>query len=445
MAGLAAACALAEAGARVTLIERRPQLGGRVYSYLHPALDEEVDSQHVVLGCCTNLMDLVGGQGIRWYDELVFLETNGRRSTMRPGVLPAPMHQTMSFLEAPMLSLRDKAGIARGLLEFLRGYPATDEEGFDTWLKRTGQTERAVRHFWQPVVVGALNDVFARCSTRYAGKVFYETFLRSAQGGRLGIPAAPLNGFLSPVFERARAAGVRFEHRMRVDALEPLASGRWALQCEQDAQRLETDAVVLAMNFADTRALLARTPGCEQLLGAGEFLSSPITTVHLWFDREISELDHAVLLDTRIEWMFYKSRIRNWPSGRGSYLELTTSASWAELKQSREAILESALRELKLFFPAAGEAQLLKSAVLKEARATFSVTPGLDRHRPRQATSVPGLFLAGDWTRTDWPSTMEGAVRSGRLAAGAVAGGAEDLFLTPDLPPAGLMRWLARA
>ena len=131
---------------------------------------------------------------------------------------------------------------------------------------------------------------------------------------------------------------------------------------------------------------------------------------------------------------------------RGSYIELTISASFKQLKQSREEILASALRELALFFPAVHEAKLIKSGILKDARATFSVTPGLDAFRPAQATPWSGLFLAGDWTQTGWPSTMEGAVRSGYLAAEAVtrSSGNAQTFLKPDLPAAGLMKLLAR-
>jgi zeta-carotene desaturase len=173
------------------------------------------------------------------------------------------------------------------------------------------------------------------------------------------------------------------------------------------------------------------------------FTVAPITTVHLWYDRDVVGIDHAVLLDTRIQWMFAKSRIRRWPVERGSYLELVISASWPELEMGREEILSSALRELEQFFPAVKIAKLVKSGVLKEARATFSVTPGLDRFRQKQATEWSGLYLAGDWTATEWPSTMEGAVRSGRLAAGTLMGDA-NRFMAPELPAQGLMRWLSR-
>jgi squalene-associated FAD-dependent desaturase len=448
LAGLAAAVALAGDGARVTLLERRPQIGGRAYSYLHPALGETVDSQHVVLGCCTNLLDLCAKAGtagqIRWYDELTFLEPNGSRSVMRPDGLPAPAHQTLSFLRAPMLSLRDKATIAAGLMQFLRGYPESDAESFAQWLKRSGQTERAIRHFWEPVVVGALNDSFERCSTKYAGKVFHESFLRSPEGGRLGIPAAPLTEFFAPVAELARAKGVRLELKAGVDKLVRNASGGWT--AVTSAGELAAEKVVLALDFRQTQRLLAGLEGVPESLREGAdspFVAAPITTIHLWFDREVTDLDHAVLLDTRIQWMFAKSRIRGWDAARGSYLELVISASWPELERGREAILASALAEARVFFPRMNEAKLVKTSVLKEARATFSVTPGLDRFRPQQETGLPGLYLAGDWTRTEWPSTMEGAVRSGRLAAGAVRGD-RGRFMAEELPATGLMRWLSR-
>ena len=449
-AGLAAAVALAGVGAKVTLVERRPYIGGRAYSYDHPALEETIDSQHVVLGCCTNILDLCQQAGmsdtIRWYNELTFLEPNGRRSLIRPGSLPAPAHQAMSFLRAPMLGLRDKARIAAGLARFLRGYPADDSESFAVWLKRTGQTERSIRHFWEPIVVGALNDGFERCSVKYAGKIFHESFLRSPEAGRLGIPAAPLSEFFAPIARLAEQLGVTVKLKAGIERIAQGSDRRWRVHA--GGEEISSDAVVLATDFRQTKTLLAGLPegskDAAPLADVFERLTpAPITTIHLWYDRDVTGLDHAVLLDTRIQWMFAKSRIRRWPAERGSYLELVISASWPELEMGREDILASALREAELFFPAIRQATLIKSGVLKEARATFSVTPGLDKFRPQQKTAWPGLYLAGDWTATEWPSTMEGAVRSGRLAAGAVVG-APLRFMAPETPASGLMRWLSR-
>lgn len=471
LAGLAATAALATAGVRVTTLERKRYVGGRAYSYLHPALEEEIDSQHVMLGCCTNLVDLCRLSGadrfVRWYDSIPFLEPataehGTRESLVGPGGLPAPPAATWTFLRAPMLGAVDKLRVVRGVVEFLRGFPEDDTEPFSAWLQRTGQTPLAVKHFWEPVVLATLNDTFERSSTRYVGKVVHETLLRNGAGGRLGIPAQPLSVFYEAFAKLAERKGASFRLRASVDRLERADDGsRWRAVLS-DGTSLEAGQVILALPFEATAKLLGTVPVtaavtkvCEDLR---QFRHAPITTVHLWFDRAVTSMDHAGLLDTRIQWMFNKTGIRRGMAervgdagspeqagrGGGQYLELTISGSFPELRMGREEILASALGELARFFPAVREARLVKSGVLKEARATFSVTPGLDRFRPVSEAPGDGLFLAGDWTRTGWPSTMEGAVRSGRLAAEAVvrAGGGELSALSADLPPAGLMRLL---
>jgi zeta-carotene desaturase len=228
-----------------------------------------------------------------------------------------------------------------------------------------------------------------------------------------------------------------------VETLERSPDGRWSVQA--GGSTFTAADVVLASDFKQTRSLLASLESSDEgraklAHGFDQFIPAPITTIHLWYDRDVTGIDHAVLLDTRIQWVFVKSRIRRWPVERGSYQELVISASWPELQMGREEILSSALAEFETFFPVAREAKLLKTGVLKEARATFSVTPGLDRYRPQQTTRWPGLYVAGDWTATEWPSTMEGAVRSGRLAAGAVAGD-RLRFMAPELPATGLMKF----
>jgi squalene-associated FAD-dependent desaturase len=461
-AGLAAAVALSGAGASVSLLERKPFVGGRAYSYPHPALDEVIDSQHVLLGCCTNLVDLCNlsgaSQHIRWYDTITFLEpstrsTPSRRSDIAPTALPSPGHSALSFLRAPMLSLKDKSRITLGLLDFFRSYPATDDQPFSAWLQRTRQTKRAIRHFWEPIIVGTLNDTFDRCSTRYAGQVFHESFLKSAAGGRLGIPSQPLSDFYAAVAHLAAQQGTALYPRTSIDSIAHLPSGLWQVTAS-NGDRHHAPTLLLALPFEQTARLLATLPETstprqriEPLLS--HFTHAPITTIHLWFDRPVTDLDHAALLDTRIQWMFNKTLIRRLETAQapqGQYLELVISASFSELRQTSEQILAFALVELTRFFPAVREATLLKSAVLKEARATFSVTPGLDRFRPTPDAPGDNLYLAGDWTLSGWPSTMEGAVRSGRLAAEAIARSTDNAatFLTPPLPPAGLMKLFSR-
>jgi squalene-associated FAD-dependent desaturase len=452
VAGLAAASALARTGKSVTVLERKPYVGGRAYSYEHPALEEVVDSQHVLLGCCTNLIELCEQAGtadkIRWYDEQTFLEPNGRASTIVTSGLPAPLHFAPSFLKMPMLGVKDKLGIARGLMEFFRGYPAEDHESVEQWLKRTKQTELSIRHFWRPIVMATLNDGFAHCSTRYAGKVFHELFVKSSTGGRLGIPMVPLSEFYAAAARLIESLGSTVRLRASVEGIVQEPDGRWRANVADAAYT--ADSIILALPFEQTQKLLStmrwNVPSAlstkdDLELKIARQTHSPFTSILLWYDREITDLDHAWLLDTTIEWFFHKSRIRRYAPERGSYVELVIAGSKAQLSMSREEILSSALKELEMFFPAVRQARLVKSGVLKEARATFSVMPGLDRFRPSQSTEWPGLFLAGDWTATEWPSTMEGGVRSGRLAAGAVMGDA-GRFMAPETPASGLMRWL---
>ncbi len=468
LAGLAAAVALSGAGANVTLLERKPYIGGRAYSYRHPALEEIIDSQHVLLGCCTNLLDLCRLSGtdryIRWYDDIPFLEPapmgqqerGARRSVIGPRWgLPAPAQNALSFLRAPMLSMRDKLRIGLGLREFLGGYEhESDEEPFSAWLQRTAQTEGGIRHLWEPLIVATLNDTMDRCSTRYAAQVIYESLLKTQQGGRLGIPTQPLSEFYAATAELAQKQETSLLLRAGVERLEQKGA-LWFASTSVGLQH-RAPHLLLALPFEQTVKLLNTLPeshpACAAVLPlARHFQHAPITTVHLWFDREITDLDQAALLDTRIQWLFNKTRIRKTSSGShhshgegNQYLELTISASFAELQQSREQILSAALGELGRFFPKVRQAHVLKSAVLKEARATFSVTPGLERFRPL-ADPGSGLFLAGDWVRTGWPSTMEGAVRSGRLAATAIHSkfpGPQRSFMTPDLPAEGLAKLL---
>src|SRR3954468_14094931 len=224
LAGLSAACALADAGMKVTLFERRPYLGGRASSYEHPGTNETVDNcQHVLLGCCTNLIDFYRRLGveekIRWFDTLNFIEPGGRLSRLGPSLLPAPFHSTPAFLRAKFLSIGDKDAIARGLLALMPGLPAETDETFLSWLERHGQTPRAIQRFWEPVLVSALNESLDRMSVRYAAQVFRESFLKSAAAGRMGIPQVPLTQLYGVAGEYIRDHGGELLLRCGVEAI----------------------------------------------------------------------------------------------------------------------------------------------------------------------------------------------------------------------------------
>jgi squalene-associated FAD-dependent desaturase len=447
LAGLAAGCALAEAGFRVSLFERRPYLGGRASSYQHPGTGEVVDNcQHVLLGCCTNLVDFYRRTGveekIRWFDRLVFVEPGGRQSAISPTWLPAPLHTAPSFLLAPSLGLSDKLGIARAMLAIARGTEDDGRENFRHWLERHGQTARAIERFWKVVLVSALNEELERSSVRYGAQVFRESFLKSAAAGRMGVPTVPLTELYNAAGDYIAQRGGEVQLRAPVEALA--ADPEKVKLCVAGTE-VACDFAVLALPFNAIGGVLPQDEIVGPLRHAAEQMeSSPITGIHLWFDRQITELEHAVLLDRTIQWMFHKSKLlgRKAEDG-GSYLELVVSSSKGLVDKSKNEIVDLAVGEMGEFFPAVRNARLVKSTVIKEVHATWSPGPGADRNRPPAVTAWPRVFLAGDWAATGWPATMEGAVRSGYMAGEALARAAGvrgSRFLVPDLPARGLMR-----
>jgi squalene-associated FAD-dependent desaturase len=447
LAGLAAGCALAENGFRVSLLERRPYLGGRASSYEHPSTGEVVDNcQHVLLGCCTNLVEFyrrIGvEQKIRWYDQLTFLEPGGRASVIAPCWLPAPLHTAPAFLHAACLNLSDKLAIGRAMAALAPLELRDTGQSFLAWLQQHGQTGPAVERFWRPILVSALNEDVDRVSVPYAAQVVRESFLKSAAAGRMGVPTVPLTELYNAAGDYIRAHGGEVRLRCGVEWFRAEFGGTKLSLAEGEA---DFDFVVLAVPFDGLLRLLPSTSAAEPLKQAlGHFESSPITGIHLWFDRQITDLDHAVLLDRTIQWMFHKSKLLGRTNNNGgSYVELVVSSSKTLVDKPRAEILEMAVRELGEFFPAVRAANVVKSTVIKEVHATYSPRPGIDAFRPKPETVWPRVFLAGDWTATGWPATMEGAVRSGYIAAQCVAraGGVRNAaFLVPDLAPAGFMR-----
>ena len=446
LAGLSAGCALADAGFKVTLFERRPFLGGRASSYEHPGTGEIVDNcQHVLLGCCTNLIDFYRRLGVEqkiaWFDTLYFIEPGGRRSEISPSPLPAPLHSTPAFLRARFMDFADKDAIARAMLVLMNGLPRDTEESFLQWLLRHGQTDQAIERFWMPVLVSALNEDLDRMSVRYAAQVFRESFLKSAQAGEMGVPSVPLTELYSAAGDYMRARWGEVRLRCGVEAVSPSAEG---IALRAGEQQFRFDAAVLAVPFDSLAKMLPATAEAAPLQAMlAKFEHSPITGIHLWFDREVTKLPHAVLLDRTIQWMFNKTLLQEREEQNGkSYLELVVSSSKSLVTKSRQEIIELAVAELAEFFPAVREARLEKATVIKEVHATYSAKPLSDSYRPQSKTAWPGIFLAGDWTSTGWPATMEGAVRSGYMAAEALAQsrGEPCDVLVPDLKATGLMR-----
>jgi squalene-associated FAD-dependent desaturase len=450
VAGMSAACALAEAGLRVQLVEQRGYLGGRASSYPHPGVNEVIDNcQHVLFGCCTNLIGFyrrIGVAGrIHWTSEMTMIEPGGRRSPLGPSHLPAPLHGLPRLLSAHAFTIADKVALARAFGALIRPIPPDSTESLGQWLRRHKQTEGALNRFWRLVIASALNADIDSIALPYAAKVIRELFMNSAEAGSMGMSAVPLSELYArvPPFLTERGGSVLLNTRVEGAAWDSSA-GQWTIRTR--AGELASEFVIVALSFDATGKLLPHLPAAEGAETLARQIERhehwPICSVHLWFDREITELEHAVLLDREIHWMYNKSRLHPDRKGKGSYIELVVSASRTFAALSREAAIQQALAELVEFFPAVAEAKLEKAALTKEVHATFGVPPGIEAARPHALSPWKNLFLAGDWTATGWPSTMESGARSGHLAAEAVckAIGEPRTILNPDLKPRGLMR-----
>ncbi len=455
LAGLSAGVALAEAGWRVRLFEQRPFLGGRATSYVLPDGEHVDNCQHVTLGCCTNLDDFyrrVGSAGkVKFFDRLVFLDPQGRIGEMQAGILPAPFHMLGSFATFSPLTFSDRISIARAMLDILRSHGHTadlDEPGGISmleWLSRRKQTPGAIERFWRVVLVSALDEELDRTDARYGVDVFWKAFVSNRTGYRMGVPTVPLadlyDGCKAEIEKRGGEVTLRSPVRkihMANNSLE---------RVEFDGGRMETaDAFVFALPHEALLSLLPE-PALQAepaFAGLAKIRVSPITGVHFWFDREVMKEPFVTLLDTNTQWIFNKTALYGPKEGtkeNSQYLQLVISASYDLLPKSRQEIIDLCLKEVKQVLPIARAANLLKATVIKETAATFSPQPGVDLLRPTQQTNIRRFFLAGDWTSTGWPATMEGAVRSGYLAAEAVLrnAGAPKTFLQPDLAPDGLV------
>jgi squalene-associated FAD-dependent desaturase len=419
LAGLAAAAALCSAGHSVRLFEARPFLGGRATSY---EIDEETidNCQHVLLRCCVNLMDFYQRLGVEndiaFHREIFFIEPGGRMSTLRAGLLPAPNHFAESFLRLSFLNAGEKLDVVRAIrsIEHEHGRDDLDRITMQEWLEEKRQPARAIERFWRQVLVSAINEELDRMAAAHAFQVFRLGFLARKNSYEMGVPNVPLGRLYG---REAWARIGEAELRMRSPIEKIVIENGSVRHVVVAGEAIRADHYVCALPFERVNSVIPDLP-----LDLAAFEHSPITGIHLWFDRPVTNLPHATLLDRTIQWMFNKSE--------GRYIQLVVSASRSLETMPRADVIALALRELAEFFPAARDAKLEKSHVVKEIRATFSAAPGLESRRPLSRTAIPNLFLAGDWTRSGWPATMEGAVRSGYLAAEAITGKS---FLIPDI------------
>jgi squalene-associated FAD-dependent desaturase len=429
LAGLASTAALAGAGHTVRLLEARRFLGGRATSYEIGTGDdaETIDNcQHILLRCCVNLLDFYGRLGVEnqiaFHREITFIEPGGRRSVLRAGLLPAPAHFAESFLSLKFLNLAEKLAVMRAIRAIGRQSQRRadlDRITMLDWLKEQRQPPRAIERFWRQVLVSAINEELDRMAASHGFQVFRLGFLARKNSYEMGVPAVPL-GELYRAEAWQKIGGASIQTSTPVERI--VIEGGAVRAVATAAGELRADFYICALPFEKVGAVAP-----DLALDLVGFEHSPITGIHLWFDRPVTDLPHATLLDRTIQWMFNK--------GEGRAIQLVVSASRGLVEMPRAEVIALALRELAEFFPEVREAKLEKAHVVKEIRATFSARPGLEARRPASRTGTRNLFLAGDWTRSGWPATMEGAVRSGYLAAEAVAeaAGTPQRFLLPDI------------
>jgi squalene-associated FAD-dependent desaturase len=416
LAGLAAAVRLAQDDWRVTILESKSRLGGRAASFTDPTTGELIDAcQHVSMGCCTQFAQFCRTIGIDHLlarqKTLYFMTRERRVSRFRADPLPAPLHLARSFLGAHFLTWREKLQITLALRSLIRE-TASHDPPLLPWLQAHRQSQRTIDRFWSVVLVSALNESIDRIGLRYARKVFLDAFWSNRRGFEVQIPTVPLDRLYGAELQkwltdhnvevRLNAAVTQFSFRARaVDSVTL-----------RNSESLAADAYISAVPSDRLLDLLPDDliAGDPTFANLHHLESSPITSIHFWFDRPITDMPHVVFVDCLSQWLFNRG---------DNYVQIVVSAAQQFRGVRADEIQIRILDELMTMFPNLAAAKLLRSKVVTEHAATFSPVPGLDQWRPGPVTPIEKLFLAGDWTATGWPATMEGAVISGYRAAEA--------------------------
>jgi squalene-associated FAD-dependent desaturase len=419
LAGLAAATALAKEGFRVTILESRDRLGGRAGSFQDSVTGQLIDTcQHVSMGCCTNFAHFCRTVGIdallKPQPCLYFMTPDRRVTTFRADPLPAPLHLGRSFWRTHYLTWTEKVRVAWGLACMACTRSAADPP-FCDWLRQHGQTPNTVQRFWGLVLTSALNESPARIGLRYARKVFVDGFLRHRRGFEVELPTVPLGRLYGEELQRwLNDHGVSVQLNTAAKALNTVDNRIGSIQLRPQGT-IEADWYIATVPFDRLLDLLpaelAERHDCFRNLRGLE--TSPITSVHVWYSCPVLKLPHVVLVDCVGQWVFNRGE-----TARGEhYIQVVVSAARQFRGLGHDEVQRRIIGELAELFPAAKPASVRRSRVITEHAATFSAVPGVDALRPAQTTPLTNFFIAGDWTSTGWPATMEGAVRSGYLAA----------------------------
>jgi squalene-associated FAD-dependent desaturase len=425
-AGLAAATALVERGARVRLLEARRVLGGRSRSWVDPATgDVEDNGQHLVLGCYDEFLAFLrrtgGVSDLRFLErsQITLLEPGGRPCRFSPGPFPPPLDLLWGLLRLPGFPLGD-ALRARALVRELRRPAGSPDRSVAQWLDEAGQSTEARRRFWDPLVLATLNLSPERAPCSLLAGVLRRALLGGPEALRPGFPRRGLGPLIvEPALRFLKGRGTIVLAGAPVTRLEWDKGGRFLAARTRDDSLHRAGAAVLAVPHREAADLLAdKVDGFdrERVEALG---SSPIVAVHLWFDRQVADHEMAGFIDSPVHWVFDRGRIGG--AKKPGYLALVSSAAEEMARWDRRRLERVSLAEVRRFLPASRVATLLRARVLKERRATPAFGPSHGRLRPEAKTSVSNLCLAGDWTSTGLPATLEGATASGHRAAKILA------------------------
>lgn len=423
MAGLAAAVDLVRRGRTVVLIERKQHLGGRTYSFVHPETGDDVDNgQHLMMGCYHSTLRYLRTIGTMDAVEVqkrltVLFRRKGKPSgLLRSGPLPAPFHILTGLLRLDILRRVDRVRLLRVGIELLRRNPDSDRHlrsiTVDRWLDEMRQSPENKEYLWNIIAIGALNDAPDAVSASMFAKVLKSAFFGARKNASMVIPKRGLSQVLVDAAESyIRRHGGRIVLNTSVTNIE-IDAGMVQSVTLENGEVILPATVVSAVPYFDLPRLI---PGGATMAAdsAGAFVSSPIITIHLWFDAHFVEEQFAALVGSPIHWVFNKSAVYGRKREGLMYLSLVVSGARDLVGKSKEELVALAHDELKQFYPAASLAAVVHSLVIKEKRATFTPSVGIDSHRPPSRTAVSNLFIAGDWTDTKLPATIEGAVQSG--------------------------------
>jgi squalene-associated FAD-dependent desaturase len=423
MAGVAAAVTLAEHGMRPILIESRPYIGGRTRSFIHDATGDEIDNgQHLLMGCYTATLALLEKLGTR---ELVRLDrtlrvefrdrSHGRDLLEASTTLPAPLNVLAGMLRLATITPRDKRSLIRLGIAAKLARPKNEESVRD-YLVRHGQSERLRELLWEPIVIATLNTRPERASADLFVEVMRRAFLARGRASQLAFAHGGLSALLAPAGRFIEDRGGRVMLGTPVAGIE--RDGAEYRVVLKDGGSIASSALIAALPARALHPLL-RGELADVVPGIANIDYAPIVSIYLWYDRALTELPaFSALIGTNVQWMFNRRRLGSRVNtGFPGLLSCTISAAFEEAAATGDDVVAMADRELREAFPEMGGTKLLDALVIKEKHATFEATPDVAAHRPPARTRFEGFYLAGDWTDTRLPATIEGAVLSGVRAA----------------------------